>query len=67
MLAQHLDDLSGESSEYNGPNLRDELWTLGSRVDFKITATAEVGPSASDKGPVSSTLRGHVGHDPADA
>jgi hypothetical protein len=52
MLAQHLDDLSGESSEYNGPNLRDELWTLGSRVDFKITATAEVGPSASDKGPV---------------
>lgn len=28
MLAQHLDDLPGEWSEYVGPNLREQLWML---------------------------------------
>jgi hypothetical protein len=50
MLAQHLDELPGESSAYNGPSIRDELWALGSRVTIKISATGTVGPSASDAG-----------------
>lgn len=50
MLAQHLDELPGDSSDYNGPSLRDELWALGSRVNIKISATGTVGPSASDAG-----------------
>jgi len=29
MLAQHLGDLEATKPEYNGPNLRDELWALG--------------------------------------
>jgi hypothetical protein len=43
MLAQHLDELPADSSEYNGPNLREELWALGSHVDVKVSATATVG------------------------
>jgi hypothetical protein len=43
MLAQHLDELAGDSSEYVGPDLREELWALGSRVDIKISAAATVG------------------------
>ena len=45
MLAQHLDELPGESSEYDGPNLRDELWALGSCNGFKITMVGTVGPA----------------------
>lgn len=44
MLAQHLDELAEESTEYNGPNLREELLALGSNVNIKISATATVGP-----------------------
>ena len=51
MLAQHLDELPGDSSEYNGPNLRDELWALGSFVRIEISATGTVGPAAPDAGP----------------
>ena len=29
MLAQHIDELPGDQSEYNSPDLRDELWALG--------------------------------------
>lgn len=43
MLAQHLDELPGDLSEYDGPNLGEELWALGSRIDIKISATATVG------------------------
>jgi hypothetical protein len=50
MLAQHLDELPGDSSDYIGPSLRDELWALGSHVNIKISATGTVGPSASDAG-----------------
>lgn len=39
MLAQHLDELPADTPDYNGPNLRDELWTLGARVNFKISGT----------------------------
>ena len=51
MLVQHLDEIKGDSSVYDGPDLRTELWALGSRVDFKISATATVGPvePASDQ------------------
>lgn len=47
MLAQHLDELPGDSSAYDGPNLREELWALGSNVDIKISATGTVGPVPS--------------------
>jgi len=36
MLAQHLDELPGDLSEYEGPNLREELWALGSHVNIKV-------------------------------
>lgn len=45
MLAQHLDDLEGESGEYAGPDLNEELWELGSKVNIKITGTLTVGPT----------------------
>jgi hypothetical protein len=45
MLAQHLDELPADSSEYSGPNLREQLWAIESRVDIKVSMTAEVGPS----------------------
>jgi hypothetical protein len=45
MLAQHLDDLEGEGGTYAGPDLKDELWNLGSRVNIKISATLTVGPT----------------------
>ena len=44
MLAQHLDNLPADSSPYQGPNLREELWTLGSHVDIKMSGTGTVGP-----------------------
>ena len=43
MLAQHLDDLPGDSSDYNGPNLQAELWAMGSQVNIKFSATGTVG------------------------
>lgn len=45
MLAQHLDELPPDTAEYTGPNLRDELWALGSHVNIKVSATATVGPA----------------------
>lgn len=43
MLAQHLDELPVDSSDFNGPSLRDELWALGSHVNIEISATGTVG------------------------
>jgi hypothetical protein len=48
MLAQYIDELPGDSSDYNGPNLQAELWALGSKVNIKISATGIVGSSATD-------------------
>ena len=45
MLAQHIDELPGDQSEYNSPDLRDELWALGSDVNVKISATITVSPA----------------------
>jgi hypothetical protein len=47
MLAQHIDDLPADTSEYSGPDLREELWTLGSRLDFKVSMTATVNSKAT--------------------
>lgn len=45
MLAQHIDDLQGETGMYVGPDLKEELWKLGSNVNIKITATLSAGPA----------------------
>jgi hypothetical protein len=42
MLAQYLDNLQADLGEYDGPNLKDELWALGSRVNIRITMTGAV-------------------------
>ena len=42
MLAQHLDELPGEAVEYAGPDLRKELWILGSTFEFKFSISLEV-------------------------
>jgi DNA-binding MltR family transcriptional regulator len=47
MLAQHLDDLEGESDGYAGPDFKEELWRLGSSVNVKITATGKMRPPQS--------------------
>lgn len=47
MLAQHLDELSAETTEYVGPNLRNELWSLG-QVDMNFTAVGVVGSTPTD-------------------
>lgn len=47
MLAQHIDDLEGETSAYAGPDLKEELWKLGSNVNIKVTATLTVGPAST--------------------
>jgi len=39
MLAQHIDELPADSSAYGGPDLRAELWALGSNVKVQISAT----------------------------
>lgn len=44
MLAQHLDGLPANTNEYSGPNLRDELWALGSRSNVKVSGNLTVGP-----------------------
>lgn len=44
MLAQHLDELAGDSADYSGPNLREELWALGSTVNVRFQVTATVSP-----------------------
>ena len=49
ILAQHLGDLKPDSSEYEGPNLRDELWELGSKVRLKISGTITSIPPSVDK------------------
>lgn len=43
MLAQHIDELDAETAEYSGPNLQQELWDLGSKIEVTISATATVG------------------------
>ena len=45
MRAQHLDDLEGTAGAYAGPDLKAELWKMGSNVNIKITATLTVGPA----------------------
>lgn len=55
MLAQHLNELPSESSEYAGPNLKEELWTLGSCNGFKITMVGTVGPAPTDSKAASSS------------
>lgn len=40
MLAQHLDELPEGVTEYVGPNLRDELWTLASNIGVRFTGTS---------------------------
>lgn len=46
MLAQHLDELPNDLSEYSGPSLRDKLLAFGSCSKFKITAYGTVGSAA---------------------
>jgi hypothetical protein len=48
MLAQHLDELPADSAAYRGPNLQDDLWALGSKVNIKISATGTVGAAPSE-------------------
>jgi hypothetical protein len=50
MLAQHLDELAGDASDYEGPNLKEELWELGSKVNVRISVTGKAGPPPSDTG-----------------
>lgn len=47
MLAQHLDELSTETTDYAGPSLRDELWSLG-QVDMRVTEVGDVGSAPTD-------------------
>jgi hypothetical protein len=56
MLAQHLDELPADAAEYNGPDLRDELWALGSRVNIRVSGTITVGsaPPTAESAQVSS-------------
>ncbi len=42
MLAQHLDELPAETSQYAGPSLRNELWELASAPRIRISATGTV-------------------------
>ena len=49
MLAQHLDDLKPDAGEYQGPNLREELWELGSKVRLKVSGTATVSQPCVDE------------------
>jgi hypothetical protein len=51
MLAQHIDELPAESSEYQGPSLREELWALGSHVNIRVSATATVGSAPTNAEP----------------
>jgi len=44
MLAQHLDEILGDSSEYKGPDLKQELWAIGSGSNIKVSMTGTVGP-----------------------
>jgi hypothetical protein len=44
MLAQHIDELSPETSDYTGPNLKQELWDLGSTYKISIKMVGTVGP-----------------------
>lgn len=50
MLAQHLDEIPAESAPYAGPNLRDELWALGSKPIIQISASVTVRSPSFDKG-----------------
>jgi Mannitol repressor len=45
ILAQYMDELKADLGEYDGPNLKDELWELGSRVNLRTVATGMVSPS----------------------
>ncbi|WP_416140026.1 hypothetical protein ACM26W_06530 [Halomonas sp. HK25] len=54
MLSQHLDELGSTKPEYVGPNLKDELWTLGMKeptVQIQITVSPQsVDGSSPDNG-----------------
>ena len=52
MLAQHLDELPADATEYQGPNLRDELWALGTNIRVTFTGTivgSPVSPSTDSQ------------------
>ena len=51
MLAQYLEGLPVAPPAYRGPDLRDELWKLGSVVNFRFEATAKVGRAPDDRAP----------------
>lgn len=51
MIAQHLDELPADASEYNGPILRDELWALGSQVNIKTSGPIGVSSAPPDTKP----------------
>jgi hypothetical protein len=53
MLAQHIDELPAQASKYGGPDLREELWALGSRVNIRISATGTVGAPPPNTGQTS--------------
>jgi DNA-binding MltR family transcriptional regulator len=51
MLAQHLDELPVELTQYVGPSLKDELWALASMPRIKISATGTVSPPPAESTP----------------
>jgi DNA-binding MltR family transcriptional regulator len=56
MLAQHLDELESTKPEYSGPNLREELWTLGMTVPtvrIQVKTTAPTADEDSSSSPLS--------------
>jgi hypothetical protein len=44
MLAQHIDELGPETSDYAGPNLKQELRDLGSTYKITVQMVGTVGP-----------------------
>ncbi len=46
MLAQHIDELGPEASDYAGPDLKKVLWNLGTVGRIGLQAQATVGPSS---------------------
>jgi len=51
MLAQHIDELEPETSDYTGPNLKQELWDLAStyKVSVKLVGTLGLLPPNSQQ------------------
>lgn len=49
-LAQHLDEIGGESPVYAGPDLLNEVHALSANTRIKISATGSVGGATSTSG-----------------